>query len=171
MDIFRKGFTLVELLIVMVIIGVLATAVFIAINPAELMIKSRDTGRISAIVQLSRSLQFFYTSNNEFPDESDWNSQLINTESMSTFPPQLNTEETTNCTDGSNINQYCYKVETINNFNDQAVVYVQLYSAKEVQKCIYATDTIPYFVYTTFSQRRGIVCGEPSAGVNLTFVN
>ncbi|OGU57827.1 MAG: hypothetical protein A2V66_10915 [Ignavibacteria bacterium RBG_13_36_8] len=171
MNFFRKGFTLVELLIVMVIIGLLATVVFVAINPSELMKRSRDTGRISAIVQLSRSLQFFYSANDDFPDESDWNTQLLNVESMSTFPPQLNSDETTNCTDGSNINQYCYQVESINIYNDQSVVYVQLYSAREIQKCIYATDSIPYFVYTTFSQRRGIVCGQPSAGEDLTFVN
>ncbi|HBG81525.1 TPA: hypothetical protein DDW69_01650 [candidate division CPR2 bacterium] len=42
-----KGFTLIELLIVIGILGILAAVVALAINPAEMLRRSRDSQRIS----------------------------------------------------------------------------------------------------------------------------
>ncbi len=41
------GFTLVELLVVVAILGILMAAVVLAINPVEMMRKSRDSNRLS----------------------------------------------------------------------------------------------------------------------------
>lgn len=49
-----KGFTLVELLIVVAIITVLATMVFIMLNPLELIRQSRDASRMADLGSLSR---------------------------------------------------------------------------------------------------------------------
>jgi len=43
----NKGFTLIELIVVIAIIGVLAGVLLIAINPAALLAKGRDAKRIS----------------------------------------------------------------------------------------------------------------------------
>jgi len=64
-----KGFTLVELLIVIAIIGVLAVVVLVAINPAEKLRQARDSGRKSDISQIATALEAYYTgrSPSEYP--------------------------------------------------------------------------------------------------------
>ena len=49
----KKGFTLVEILIAIAILGVLSAATFIAINPSERFKQSRDTERVADISNLN----------------------------------------------------------------------------------------------------------------------
>lgn len=52
----KRGFTLVELLVVIAILGVLVGVVAIAINPAEMLKKSRDSKRLSDIVTIRKAV-------------------------------------------------------------------------------------------------------------------
>lgn len=52
----NKGFTLIELLVVIAIIGVLAAVVLLAINPAELLRRSRDSTRLSDMSTLRKAI-------------------------------------------------------------------------------------------------------------------
>lgn len=52
----RKGFTLVELLVVVAILGILMVAVVVAINPLEIMKKGRDSTRLSDMDSLRKAI-------------------------------------------------------------------------------------------------------------------
>jgi prepilin-type N-terminal cleavage/methylation domain-containing protein len=67
-----KGFTLVELLIVIAVIGILAVAVLAALDPIEQLRKSRDTGRLADARELVNAYTRFYASKNCMPH--DWTS-------------------------------------------------------------------------------------------------
>lgn len=64
---FLVGFTLVELLIVIALIGVLAVAVLAAINPLEQLNRARDTGMESDASQLLAAIDRYYASQEKFP--------------------------------------------------------------------------------------------------------
>jgi len=55
----RKGFTLVELLIVIAILAVLAAAVVIVLNPGELLAQARDSQRLSDMDTLKNALTIY----------------------------------------------------------------------------------------------------------------
>ncbi len=71
------GFTLVELLVVISIIGFLATFAVYALNIAR--IKARDTKRVYNAKQIQKALQLYYDENNAYPLSNNCNSTIPNT--------------------------------------------------------------------------------------------
>lgn len=61
----KKGFTLVELLVVVAIIGLLSTLAVVALGSARG--KARDAKRLSDIKQVQTALELFYNDNNGYP--------------------------------------------------------------------------------------------------------
>jgi prepilin-type N-terminal cleavage/methylation domain-containing protein len=57
----QRGFTLLELLIVISIIAILSVALILVLNPAETLKKSRDTQRISDLATLKTALGIYTT--------------------------------------------------------------------------------------------------------------
>lgn len=62
-----KGFTLVELLIVIALLGVIATIVIAAINPIEQANRASDSGMKADASGLVSALQRYYTGHNDYP--------------------------------------------------------------------------------------------------------
>ena len=62
-----KGFTLIEILIVIVLLGILAVAVLSAINPLEQIRKGRDSTRKSDAAELLNAFERNYTSFGTYP--------------------------------------------------------------------------------------------------------
>lgn len=161
-----KGFTLIELLIVMAILGVLAVVVLVAINPVQQLARTRDAGRKSAVSQIGRSLEAYYTSHggSYIPESSTWVATLQAAGEISTVPSAINGTVSgyTNppCADNAQSN-WCY--DTNGAGLSQAVVYTMLESQSEISKC---TTGDPWFVWSTVDGRGGLVCAaaEPDPG-------
>ena len=61
-----RGFTLIELLIVIAIIAILAIIIVIAINPARILEKSRDSQRFSDMTSLATSVNLYLADSHDF---------------------------------------------------------------------------------------------------------
>lgn len=62
----RKGFTLVELLVVITILGILATIGLVAFASAQA--RGRDTQRKSDLKQIASALELYYSDYGKYPD-------------------------------------------------------------------------------------------------------
>lgn len=63
----RFGFTMIELLIVIAVLGILAVAVLAAINPIEQINRGRDTGSRSDAEQALSAIDRFYATQGYYP--------------------------------------------------------------------------------------------------------
>jgi prepilin-type N-terminal cleavage/methylation domain-containing protein len=63
-----KGFTLLEILLVVGIIAILAGIVIVAINPSKQIATVRNTQRLSDIKQINSALQQYYINNGSYPN-------------------------------------------------------------------------------------------------------
>ncbi len=66
----QQGFTLIELLVVIVIIAVLATAIIVAINPAQKVAASRDAKVQGDLNQLISAIIAFNTEGSAYPQNN-----------------------------------------------------------------------------------------------------
>jgi len=57
----QKGFTLLELLIVIGIIAILSVALVFVLNPSEALKKGRDSQRISDLTTLKKAIEIYKT--------------------------------------------------------------------------------------------------------------
>lgn len=87
---FQSGFTLIEMLVVISIIGILATLVAANLNSARS--RARDAERKSDIKNISTALRLYYNDNGSFPAPAalpwglEWSGNSGNTIYMSTLP-------------------------------------------------------------------------------------
>ncbi|OGY27994.1 MAG: hypothetical protein A2Z42_00065 [Candidatus Woykebacteria bacterium RBG_19FT_COMBO_43_10] len=94
-----KGFTLVELLIVIAIIGILVTVALIAINPVRVIEDTRDAKYRSEMLQIKTALQLYFNELNTYPDditdlETDYIRQLPDVADDATFDYGIDVPET-----------------------------------------------------------------------------
>jgi prepilin-type N-terminal cleavage/methylation domain-containing protein len=66
----RKGFTLIEMLIVIAIIGILASIVLVGLGPVQK--KGRDSRRISDLKEIQTALELYFNKNGSYPSDSSW---------------------------------------------------------------------------------------------------
>ncbi|MEK7110467.1 MAG: type II secretion system protein [Patescibacteria group bacterium] len=66
----RSAFTLIEMLIVIAVIGILASVVLVGLGPIQR--QARDSRRISALRQVQTALELYFTRNGQYPDTQAW---------------------------------------------------------------------------------------------------
>lgn len=64
----QKGFTIVELLIVIVVIGILAAITIVSYNGIQQ--RARDTQRKSDVATITKAIELYYIDNGQFPPSS-----------------------------------------------------------------------------------------------------
>ncbi|MCE9585495.1 prepilin-type N-terminal cleavage/methylation domain-containing protein [Candidatus Nomurabacteria bacterium] len=70
---YKRGFTLLELLLVVAAIAILATIVFAVLSPADTLNKFRDTNRLSNIQAIESAMALYAIDNGgDVPNKSDW---------------------------------------------------------------------------------------------------
>lgn len=85
----KAGFTLIEILIVVVIFAIVAIAVISAINPTELINRGRDTSTLQAVSQTYSAAIRSNTIRGNFPIESDLSGVALNSEEGIAFIDKL----------------------------------------------------------------------------------
>jgi type II secretion system protein G len=67
----QSGFTIVELLIVIVVIGILAAITIVAYNSVQ--VKARDSTRIAKVKSISKAIELYRADNDRYPAIQDGN--------------------------------------------------------------------------------------------------
>lgn len=182
-----KGFTLVELLIVIGILAVLTAVVIIALNPVQNLAKARDTGRLSSVAQLGHALEAYATSNNGnyvaeagCGNPAGWGNCIVTSGDINQVPSQvvatittINGSAYTVCGDyaAATQNGWCYDASAAAG-TQPAVVYTRLEAAANHAKCDNPTTEFAWAVYSTADGKAGVVCTatsttEPVPGVQV----
>ncbi len=66
----RKGFTLIEMLIVVAVIGVLASLVLVGLGPVQR--QGRDARRIQDVRQVQTGLELYFVKHGNYPATKEW---------------------------------------------------------------------------------------------------
>ena len=154
----NKGFTLVELLIVIAILGILVIGLIAAINPAEKIAVSQDTLRKSHINSLGKAVYNYLVINSSyFSGNTSWMDNLISSGDLK-FEPQ-NPDATGGC--GTNPqNGYCYSRYTPSGgTNNEVIIFAQLLSNAEKTACtnLYAGSKA-FFVWSSVNGKACRIC-------------
>ncbi|RJR30420.1 type II secretion system protein [Candidatus Microgenomates bacterium] len=167
----KKGFTLVELLIVIAILGTLAVVVLIALNPVQQLARTRDSGRSSTIAQLGHAMEAYATARGgQYPlaaacPNGSWiTTCLMGSGEISNVPAAVpfSTGVTNRC---GGENGFCYASTATS-----AVLYTSAEAQTNTSQCTGATPQA-YFVFSTAAGRGGLWCGAnaPTPGVTTGF--
>lgn len=161
----NKGFTLVELLVVIGVLGVLAAAVLTAVNPLEQLSRGRDAGRKNTIAQLGNAAQAYYTSQGgAYPTaNATWITTLVNSGDIKTAPATVTNPNAcaTNAQNG-----WCYNVA-----GGEAVIFARAESNAEISRITCASPSVVWIAWTSVAGKTGLACAATTGPAPTTAIN
>lgn len=83
----EKAFTLVELLVVIVVIGLLSSILFVA--TIGIRGKTRDAKRGIEVVSIGKALEIYFLDNGKYPELNNWTSLEEDADTNSTFSQEM----------------------------------------------------------------------------------
>src|SRR5260221_6288756 len=105
----KQGFTLIELVIVIGVLGVLAASLLVAIDPLEQLARARDAGKKSSVKQLGEAMQAYYSLNgNYFTPTTTWMETLIASGDLKSKVKNTDTSVCSYYLEDGNIYNFCY---------------------------------------------------------------
>jgi len=137
-----RGFTLVELLIAVSLIGILTGVLLAVINPRGIQSKARDSQRISDLSKVKVALESYFADNRRYPAGTGWIKLSTLSGSLEgSYINKLPTDPKPKVTAGCNLDnwrEYYYKT------NANGTVYVLAANLEiapsTAYACPYATD-------------------------------
>ena len=155
-----KGFTLVELLIAISLIGILTGVLLAVINPRGIQSKARDSQRISDLAKVKVALESYFSDNRKYPNPSTGWIKLstLSTYLEGSYINKLPADPKATVTAGCNIDnwrEYYYKT------NAGGTVYVL---ATNLEIAPFAPYSCPYTTDPPLS-----CAGCSSVGVNVYY--
>lgn len=161
---YSVGFTLIELLVVIAILGILAGGVLVAIDPLEQLARGRDAGRKTAVDQLGKAVQAYYTVQSAtYPPavENAWMDPVQTSGELKALPtnPDGGGGYETGCgTSGTEQRGYCYRTDDID-----TIIYARAESksSKATAGCT-GTQQV-WIVWSSLEGKTGLACTE---GIN-----
>jgi general secretion pathway protein G len=85
-----KGFTLIELVVTIGILGILAVGALVALNPLAQFQKANDTRRKSDLAQVQRALEVYYQDHSRYPTYTNNTYQINGAAWGSSWQPYMN---------------------------------------------------------------------------------
>lgn len=163
----NRGFTLVELLVVIAVLGVLAAGVLTVINPLEQLARGRDGGKKSTVNQLGNAVQAYYTSQNSvYPTaNATWITTLVTAGELKSAP----TASAPLCAVANVQNGYCYNTNGVD-----SIVYIPAESAAERTRAGCTTTQTTWVVWSSAAGKTGTTCttnATTAPAIGITVLN
>ncbi len=104
----KKGFTLIEVLTVVAIIGLLSSIVLVGLS--SFRSRGRDARRIADVHEVQTALELFHTKRSQYPDDASWANLEKQLKSEGIGVTKLPKDPSSNRTGFTDQDQYGYKV-------------------------------------------------------------
>lgn len=170
----KQGFTLIELIVVIAVIGVLAAVVIAAINPLEQLAKSEDAGRRSSVAQLGKAMDSYIANlgTGIYPVAvAAWQYNYIGPGGTNDIKQVIvSPSQTVACIPGNGATAangwYCYAPIAVSGSNTDAIIWIPAESDSERVKAACTSTQTAVIAWVASQGKTGVGCVTTSGITN-----